>query len=338
MFRVGIGRDARAGDGAPVHDLQLGLLSADDGVLWEFMGRHDLELPSSTIAGYDAVAILYPGGVTAATLEGANRLALIARFGMGLEAIDLDACTERGVLVTTAPDAVREVIPAGAMALLLALAHRIPEKDRLVRAGGWEERTQFVGLGTLGRTVGVIGLGNVGRGIVRMAEPFGLRRLAHDPFVDPDSVSDGVELTDLDPLLGEADFVCVAAPLTPQTHHLLDAARLARMRPGSYLINVTRGAIVDTLALADALHDGHLAGAGLDVFETEPVAPDHPLLSMENVILSPHAVGYTDSAFRGIGGTACRNVLAMAHGELPQHIANPAALEHPRHVALRGRA
>jgi D-3-phosphoglycerate dehydrogenase len=338
MFRVGIGRDARGVDGRPVHDLQLGLLSAAAGVAWEFMGRHEAELSAATISGYDAIAILYPGGVTAATLGDAGRLALIARFGMGLEAIDLNACTQRGVLVTTAPDAVREVIPAGAMAMLLALAHRIPEKDRLVRAGGWEERARFVGLGTLGRTVGVIGLGNVGRGIVRMAEPFGLRRVAHDPFVDPDSVPGGVELSDLDSLLGEADFVCVAAPLTPETHHLLDAARLARMRPGSYLINVTRGAIVDTLALAEAVRDGHLAGAGLDVFETEPVAPDHPLLSMENVILSPHAVGYTDSAFRGIGGTACRNMLAMARGKLPEHIANPAALEHPRHRGLRDRA
>jgi phosphoglycerate dehydrogenase-like enzyme len=338
MFRVGIGRDARGGDGQAVHDLQLKLLSADARVAWEFMPRHEPELSAATVAAYDAIAILYPGGVTAATLEHADRLVLIARFGMGLEAIDLDACTERGVLVTTAPDAVREVIPAGAMALLLALAHRIPEKDRLVRAGGWEERTKFVGLGTLGRTVGVIGLGNVGRGILRMAEPFGLRRVACDPFVDTGSLPDGVELTDLDSLLGEADFVCVAAPLTPETHHLLDAGRLALMRPGAYLINVTRGGIVDTGALVAALRDGHLAGAGLDVFETEPVAPDHPLLSMENVILSPHAVGYTDSAFRGIGGTACRNVLALAHRKLPEHIANPAALMHPRHRALRDRA
>jgi D-3-phosphoglycerate dehydrogenase len=326
-FRVGVTRDVRGDDGHAVHDLGLELLASEPRVEWEFLGRDERELTAGNIDGYDALMIFEPGGVSAATLAPGGRLRLIARFGMGLDAIDLDACVRHGVLVTTAPDAVREVLPAGAMALLLSLAHRLPEKDKIVRTGRWEERVNLVGTGTLARTIGVIGLGNVGRGVVRMAEPFGLRRLAADPYADPASVPAGVELVDLASLLGAADFVVVTSPLTPETHHLLNAERLGQMRPGSYVINVARGAIVDTLALADALRSGHLAGAALDVFETEPVASDHPLLKLDNVILSPHAVAYTQSAFRGIGTTACRAVLAVARGETPEHIANPVALE-----------
>jgi len=321
-FRVGVTRDLRSDDGRPVRDLGLDLLDAAPGIAWEFLTRHETELRPETIAGYDALMIWEPGGVTEATLQGADCLALIARFGMGLEAIDLDACSRHGVLVTTEPYAVREVMPAGAMAFLLALAHRIPEKDRLVRAGRWDDRFGFVGAGTAGRTLGIVGLGNVGCGVVRMAEPFGLRRLACDPYADPGSIPAGVELVELDVLLSSADFVCVTCPLTPETHHLLDRDRLARMRKGAYVINVARGPIVDTLALADALRDGHLAGAALDVFEQEPVEPDHPLLALDNVILSPHAVGYTDAAFRGLGAGTCASVLAVARGEVPEHIAN----------------
>lgn len=329
-FRVGVTRDLRGDDGHPVHDLGLERLTIEAGVEWEFLPRHELELSDDMVRGYDALMVWEPGGVTAATLAGADRLALIARFGMGLEAIDLDACSRRGVLVTTAPDAVREAMPAGAMALLLALAHRIPEKDAIVRSGHWEDRVGLVGRGTFGRTVGIIGMGNVGRGIATMAPVFGLRRIAFDPYLAPEDAPDGVELVDLETLLAQADFVCVTCPLTPETDGLLDAARLAAMRPGSYVINVARGPIVDTRALAAALDAGQLAGAALDVFETEPVAADHPILRCANVILSPHAIGYTHAAIRGLGITAGANVLAMAGGGRPRHIANPAALEHPR--------
>jgi phosphoglycerate dehydrogenase-like enzyme len=329
-FRVGVTRDLCAADGQVVRDLSLHLLAGDPRIEWEFLPRHELELTPDTIAGFDALAVWEPGGVTEATLAGSDRLALIARFGMGLEAIDLEACTRRGVAVTTSPYAVREVMPAGAMAFLLALAVRLPEKDRIVRAGRWDDRFELVGSGTAGRTLGVIGLGNVGRGVVRMAEPFGLRRIAFDPYADPASVPPGVELVDLQSLLTGADFVCVTCPLTPETHHLIDRDAIATMRPGARLINVARGPIVDTLALADALRDGHLGGAALDVFETEPVEDDHPLLALQNVILSPHAIGYTDAAFRGLGTDVCASVMAVARGEVPDHVANPDVLEHAR--------
>jgi phosphoglycerate dehydrogenase-like enzyme len=327
-------RDLRGEDERPVRDLSLDALGAEPRIDWQFLVRHERALAPDTVDGFDALMVWEPGGVTEATLAGTDRLALIARLGMGLEAIDLEACTRRGVMVTTEPYAVREIIPAGAMAFLLALAHRLPEKDRIVRAGRWEERFELVGPGTAGLTLGVIGLGNVGRGVVRMAEPFGLRRIAFDPYVDPALAPPGVELVDLDLLLKESHFVCVTCPLTPETHHLLDRDRLTEMRRGAHLINVSRGPIVDTLALAAALRDGHLGGAALDVFETEPIEADHPLLALDNVILSPHAVGYTDAAFRGLGAGACASVLAFARGEIPEHVANPGVLAHARYAGI----
>jgi phosphoglycerate dehydrogenase-like enzyme len=319
-FRVGLTRDLRGDDGTLVHDLSLDLLAANPRVIWEFLPRREPVLSPDTIAGFDALMVWEPGGIGAETLAGAERLVLITRFGMGLEAIDLEACARHGVIVTTSPFAVREVIPAGAMAFVLSLAHRLSEKDRIVRAGRWDSRFTLVATGTSGRTLGVIGLGNVGRGLVRMAEPFGMRRIAFDPYADASACPPGVELVDLESLLGRSDFVCVTCPLTAETYHLLNRGRIALMRPGACLINVGRGPIVDTRALADALRNGHLGGAALDVFETEPVGLDHPLLALDNVILSPHAIGYTDAAFRGLGADACANVLAVARGQLPHHI------------------
>jgi phosphoglycerate dehydrogenase-like enzyme len=333
-FVVGVTRDLRADDGGVVYDLGIDALDAEPGIKWEFLSEGELDLRPETVAGYDALMIWEPGGVSAATLAGANRLALIARFGMGLDAIDLEACSEHGVIVTTAPDAVRDAVPSGAMAFLLSLAHGLTAKDRLVRTGRWDERFGHIGPGTNGRTLGIIGLGNVGEGVARRSEPFGFRRMGFDPYVDPTAVPSGVELVDLEALLQAADFVCVTCPLTAETHHLLDRRRLSLMRPGSYLINVARGPIVDTMALAQALREGHLAGAALDVFETEPIESDHPLLSLDNVILSPHAVAYTTTAFRSLGRTATSSVLAVARGEVPLNVANPAALGHPRRRAL----
>src|SRR5262249_48237363 len=157
-----------------------------------------------------------------------------------------------------------------------------------------------------GRTLGVIGLGNVGREVFDLAKPLGMRHLAHDPY--PAAAVEGVELVGLETLLGESDFVCVCCALTPETHHLLDEARLALLQPTAYLINVARGPIVDQKALTEALTQRRIAGAGLDVFEQEPIDPDDPLLALDNVILSPHALCWTDGCFRAIGESACRSI------------------------------
>jgi D-3-phosphoglycerate dehydrogenase len=179
--------------------------------------------------------------------------------------------------------------------------------------------------------LGVIGFGNIGREVARLARAFGLRTIAHDPYVDADTAAaEDTELVELDALLGAADFVVVTCALVPETRGLLDAKRLARMRSSAYLVNVARGPIVDQGALVDALRDGRIAGAGLDVFDPEPLPPGDPLTTLGNVVLTAHSLGWTDQCFRDCGVSAIRSLLAVAEGRRPSHVVNRDAFAHDR--------
>jgi phosphoglycerate dehydrogenase-like enzyme len=318
MLRVALSEDMRGADGGTPYDVSL---LADAGLEWAFAAG-----PEPELAGFDVLVALQPY-VTARSLEHADRLSLIARVGVGLDRIDLAECTRRGILVTTSPDGVRRPLAAGTMAFVLALAHRVAERDRRMR-GGWWDRQALSGIGLRGRTLGVIGLGNVGRDLCALAAPFELRLIAADPYVDDPPA--GVEVVALEDLLQQSDFVVCLCPLTDETRGLLDARQLGLMKTTAFLVNVARGPIVDQRALTDALRERAIAGAALDVFEQEPIDPGDPLLSLDNVILSPHAVALTDEAYAGSGRSACEAVLALGRGEVPRHPANPEALDHPR--------
>lgn len=317
-MRVGVTDDVRGLDDRPVYDLAL--LDEAPGVEWEWI-RGTGVLEPAELAPYEAIVLFHPE-VRASSLRGVQALRLVARLGVGVDNIDVAACTAAGVLVTTTPDSVRRPMAAGAMAFVLALAHRVTEMDRHVRGGGWD-RFAHGGIGLDGRTLGIVGLGNVGRELAQLAAPFGLHILAMDPF--PTSLPDGVELCVLDALLRRADVVVVTCPLTDETYHLFDAERLALMKPTAFLVNIARGPIVDGAALAEALRAGRLAGAALDVFEREPVAPDDQLLTLDNVILAPHAIGLTDELFRRGGQSAARAVLDVLDGRMPAFPLNPQA-------------
>jgi phosphoglycerate dehydrogenase-like enzyme len=321
-FRVGVTRDVRKDDGSLWYDLAP---LEEAGIGWEFLPKHGGELSRDVVAPYDAVIVFAPR-VTAATVAGQGRLVLVARLGVGYDTVDVEACTANGVLLTITPDGIRRPMASSAMALVLALAHRLFQKDRLVRAGRWE-RFEHVGMGLRGRTLGIIGLGNVGRELTVLARPFELRLIATDPYA---TAPEDVELVELEQLLREADFVCVSCPLTEETRHLIDSERLALMKPTAFLINIARGPIVDQTALTRVLRERRIAGAALDVFEEEPTAQDDPLLSLDNVILTPHAICLTDEHFVLTGRSACANVLSVARGLVPRDVVNPAALEHPR--------
>ena len=328
IFRVGLTRDFLRTDGTLGYgDIGLGTLDGLPGVTWEFLPEDARELRAEQVRGYDALLVLAPR-VGAATLAGADRLTLVARFGVGYDNVDLDACTERGVLVTITPDGVRRPMAVAAITFLLALSHKLLVKDRLTRAGRWGEKLDHMGRGLTGRTLGLVGLGNIGREVVTLARPFGLRCLAFDPFASPaDAAGSGAELVGLETLLRAADFVCLTCALTPETYHLINAERLALLRPTAFLINVARGPIVDQRALTAALREGRLQGAALDVFEQEPIDAGDPLLTLSNVIVTPHAIGWTDECFRLMGRSACESIAAVAAGQLPRYVVNHAALD-----------
>ncbi len=325
-FRVTVDRGIRVSDTVSSYPMDT---LEEAGINWSFWDEYVREVRPDQIDGCDAVVV---GGadVSAGSLECEQPPLLIARLGAGYDNIAIEACTERGVLITTAPDGVRRAMASSGIAFLLALAHRLVEKDRRTRDGVWDRSA--IGMGLSGRTLGVLGVGNIGRDLCGLAAPFALRRISHDAFAAP---VDGVEAVDLETLLRESDYVIVTLPLTDDTHHLLNAERLALMKPTAYLINIARGPIVDQSALATALAEGRLAGAALDVFEQEPLDVGDPLLAMDNVIVAGHDIGLTYEMTNDVAASACRSILAVASGKVPSYVLNPAALEHPRLRSLQ---
>src|SRR5262245_14273809 len=216
---------------------------------WEYLAENTPELRADQVRGYDAPLILGPR-IGAAALDRGDRLAIIARFGVGYDSVDVEACTRNGILLTITPDAVRRPVAAAALTLLLALSHKLLIKDRLTRTGRWAEKLAYMGQGLTGRALGVLGLGNVGREVFRLAAPLGMRHLGHDPYITAaDAAAEGITWLPLDNLLREADGVCVCCALTAESRHLLNAEKLSLMKPTAYLINVARGPIVDQAAL-----------------------------------------------------------------------------------------
>ncbi|MFT3874171.1 MAG: NAD(P)-dependent oxidoreductase [Nocardioides sp.] len=322
-FKVGVTRDMRGSDGRAIYPLDL--LDQEPAVDWEFLPELTGELTAADFQGCDAMIVEHPR-VPAAALATSDPPLLIARTGVGVDGVDIEACTAAGVMVTTTPDSVRRPMASSAMAFLLALSHWLPQRERSLRAGQWEIYG-YIGTALTGRTLGVLGAGNIGRDVCRLAAPFDMEMIAYDPYAKP---FDGVTLVDLDTLLERADFLVITCPLTKETYHLLDESRIAQMKPGAYVINVARGQIIDQSALTAALADSRLAGAGLDVMEQEPIDPDDPLLALDNVILTPHGIGMNDEIMRVTGESAARSVLEVATGRRPQHLLNPGVLDHPR--------
>ena len=325
-FRVGITADVLKSDGTPIFgEAVLGLFDAA-GIAWEFMEPSAAVTPAQA-ARYDAICAMLTR-VTAQSLVGPDRrLKLIARFGVGYDTIDVPACSGAGVLLTIAPDGVRRPVATSALTFVLMLAQKVLIKDRLTRSGRWSEKLDHIGTGLTGRTLGSIGVGNIGAELFRLARPLEMRFVAHDPAADPDVVRElGVQMVDIETLFREADFLAVNCPLTEATRGLVDARLLGLMKPTAYLINTARGPIVDERALHDALVSGRIAGAGLDVFEEEPVQATNPLLQLDNVVVTPHGICFTDECMRRLAESAFRAALDVAAGRTPPYIVNPEAL------------
>lgn len=330
-LRVALSADFRRADGSPAFpEFDLAPLQARDD-LELFYLEPCKEVPASALADVDCLILLSPK-VTADSLAESRRLAMVARFGVGYDNVDVSACTARDVALVITPDGVRRPVAVSILTLLFALAGKLMVKDRLARRGseGWAEKTKHNGIGLVGRTLGSLGIGNIGAEMFRLAAPLGMRFIAHDPYATREQAAAlGVELLPLEAVFSQSDFLTVNCPLSAATHHLVNRKRLALMQPSAYLINTARGPIVDQAALTEALKAGALAGAGLDVLEQEPPPADEPLLAMEQVIVTPHALCWTDQLFAGNGAADVEAVLAFQRGALPKGVVNTEVLERP---------
>lgn len=259
------------------------------------------------IAGLDAIS--------RAVIEAADSLRVIARYGVGVDAVDLEAARQRGIIVTNTPGANTNSVAELTIALMLALARRIPEAVQTTRLGGWP---RLSGVSLEGKVVGLIGFGAIGRQVARRLRGFDCTLLAYDPFPDEVKAEElGVRLTSLDEVVQQADFLSLHCPATDETRGMVNEAFLRKMKEGAFLINTARGELIDESALLQALQSGRLSGAALDVFSRQPPEPDNPLLKLPQVILTPHMGAHTDGAIQAMGWGALENCLAVLRGQEP---------------------
>jgi D-3-phosphoglycerate dehydrogenase len=328
-FRVGVTSDILDSRGEPAFGREP--LKALDAVQWEWLPRGLREITADLAASYDALYVNSPRVPAAAVARPDLRLKLVSRHGVGYDSVEVEAMTRAGVLVANTPNAVPRPVATIALTFLFALAHRLMAKDRITREGNWPARLDLMGMGLTGRTLGVVGAGRIGKELLRLAKPFDLKLLAADPYAETLELNYiGARHVALEELLRESDFVVVACLLNEQTRGLVGARELALMKPSAYFINVARGPIVHEKALYEALAARRIAGAGLDVFEQEPTPAENPILKLDNVIVTPHALCWTDELFGNIARTAIGAVLAVHNGRAPEFVVNRAALGHPR--------
>lgn len=252
---------------------------------------------------------------TPRVIESVPTLRVIARTGVGFDAIDVEACDRHRVAITTTPGVNHHSVAEHTIALLMGVARGFPDLDMRVREGRWE-RIEYPRV--MGSTLGIVGLGRIGQAVVPRAVGLGMTILAHDPLADADFARQwNIELCDLDELLSRSDYVSLHTPLTPGTRHLMNRERFAKMKPGSVLINTGRGGLVDETALDEALTSGHLRGAGLDVFEVEPLPLDSPLLRHRHVLLAGHVAGLDVESRRDALTMAAETIVRLRRGEWP---------------------
>ena len=332
-FHIALSGDLFNTDGTPTFpDFDLSRLDQESDVDYAVIGRGPI-LGAAELDGFDALILLAPK-FRAESVPADGRLSVIARGGVGYDSVDVEACTDNGIALVITPDAVRRPVAVMVITFMTALAGQLLTLDRITRKGPWSDRTTTMGVGLIGRTFGQIGIGNIGPEVVGLAKPFGLKVIANDPYVDP-SVADelGITLVDKDTLFEQSDFVSVSCPLNDETRGLVSAERLAQMKASAFLINTSRGPVVDQAALTEALRDGVIAGAGLDVLEKEPPDPDDPILGLDNVILSPHCMCWTDQMFKTMADRDIEACLDVMHGRAPRNVVNQEVLERNRFVA-----
>ncbi len=277
------------------------------------------------LQGCSGLLCLLTNPLDAAIVGACPELRMVSSMSVGVDHIDVDALTRRGIPLGNTPGILVDTTADLTFALLLAAARRIPEADHFVRAGHWDPASpwhpdMFVGRDLAGATLGILGMGAIGQAVARRAAGFGMKIIAWNR--SPRQV-DGIEAVSFEALLAASDFLSINVALAAETRHLLNRDAIARMKPGAVLVNTARGGIVDELALADALREGRLFAAGVDVFGREPVEPENPLLELPNVVLAPHIGSASQRTRERMAALAADNLIAALEGERMPHCVNP---------------
>lgn len=311
-------------------DIGTEVLAAHAHIQTSLLAEHRPHLDAEQIRQANGVVVLTPQ-VTARTFEGNPDLLAIGRFGVGYDSVDVAACTQADVLIYITSGAVNRSVAEATIGWMIALSHHTMAKDRLVRQLQWNERPKFMGRDLREHTFGAVGLGGIARETIRLLGAFGMNPpIAFDPFVTPEAAREmGIELVPLPELMQRADFVSIHCPLSPETRDLIGTKELALMKPEAFLINTARGGIVNEAALYEALKNRRIAGAAIDCFDIEPVVSPHPFAELDNVLLAPHAIAWTDELFRDIGRAVCQGMVDLSQGRRPRGAINPEVFDRP---------
>ena len=279
------------------------------------------------VKGVDGLLSLLTEKIDGELMDAGENLKVVSNYAVGFNNIDIEAATERGIYVTNTPGILTDTTADAAFALLMAISRRIPEADRHIRAKGWIHAwgpRMYIGSDVHGKTLGILGMGRIGSAIAKRAKGFDMKVIYHDIYRREDLEEElGIIYKPKDEVIRSADILTLHVPLTPETHHMIGAEELASMKETAFLVNTSRGPVVDEKALAEALRDGDIAGAGLDVFETEPVSHDSPLLGLDNIVLTPHLASGSIETRTKMATTAATNLVSVLQGRVPPNLVNP---------------
>jgi len=328
-FRVGLTRDfLNERDELEFKDIGLSLLDTSPRILYEFLAERATVIRPEQVRDYDGIITFWPS-YNRESFVGVERLLGIALFGVGYDHVDIEACTDSGVALFNTAGAVDRPVAEAILTLMLSLSHYLLQKDRIARSGRWDSITHWMGSELRDKIVGTVGFGGIAQELCRLLTSFRVKQfLAYDPLIPPDEArAAGAELCSLDSLLQSSDFVTINCPLSAKTRNLITRRELSLMKPTAFLINTARGAIVNEQDLYQALSEKRIRGAGIDVFSQEPLPASSPLLTLDNVIVTPHGLAWTDELFRDMGTMACQGMLRLAHGEVPDNVVNTQVLK-----------
>lgn len=310
----------------PIDKVAVDLLSPFGEIVTASDSSEDALLPLLS----DAIALVVRGDGTANTrvLEAAPHLKVIGRTGIGYNNVDVAGATARGIPVVYTPGAGSRAVAEGSLAMMLTLCKNLFYWDAQLKSGNWQSRYEYKPRDMDGATLGIIGLGSIGRELAKLVYPFGMEVLAYDPYISPNIAQElAVRIVEVDDLMAESHFVSIHAPLTDETRGLINGRRLGLLKDGAYLVNMARGQLVESLDLLyDALVSGKLAGVGLDVFDPEPPNVDHPIFRLQNCITSPHALGMSVGAMFRIFKSMAEDMAAVLSGVRPRFVVNPEVL------------